>query len=108
MEKIVDQQLFDRAKRKVHCLRKFYTHLIIYVVVNVIISSLRIIRDLSRGESFEEAIFDFNSYSLWIFWGIGIIIHAISLFGLPVLLGKNWEEDKIKKYMNDNENNRWK
>jgi hypothetical protein len=108
MERNVDRQLFDRAKRKVHCLRKFYTHLIIYFVVNVMISSVKIIRNLNQGDSFEEAVFDFSSYGLWILWGIGIVIHAISVFGLPMVLGENWEEEKIKMYMNDNEKSRWK
>jgi len=35
-------------------------------------------------------------YWVTVFWGIGIIWHAIGVFGK---LGKNWEEKKIKELM---------
>jgi hypothetical protein len=30
-----------------------------------------------------------------------LAIHAFSVFGLPLILGDNWEEEKIKQYMED-------
>lgn len=107
MDKITNQKAYSRAKEKVNCLRKFYTHLTLYLVVNVLISSFKIYRNLSNGESFEEAFLDFNNYFVWLFWGIGLLIHAFSVFGIPMILGKNWEEEKIRKYMDDNDHNRW-
>jgi hypothetical protein len=35
-------------------------------------------------------------YWVTIFWGIGVIWHAISVYGK---LGKNWEDKKIKEIM---------
>jgi len=35
-------------------------------------------------------------YWVTVFWGIGVIGHAIGVFGK---LGKNWEEKKIKELM---------
>ena len=107
MEKFADQKAYIRAKQKVDCLRKFYFHLTIYFIVNILISSLKIYRNLSHGESFEDAFFDFSNYAVWLFWGIGLVIHTFSVFGLPMILGRNWEEEKIKKYMEDNGHNRW-
>lgn len=107
MEKIANHQAYNKAKQRVDCLRKFYSHLTIYLVVNILISSLKVYRNLSHGESFEEAFFDFSTYVVWLFWGIGLVIHAFSVFGLPMILGRNWEEEKIKKYMEDNDRNRW-
>jgi hypothetical protein len=42
-------------------------------------------------------------------WGIGLVFHAIKVFGLSPFFGKNWEERKIKEYMEEDEpRNRWK
>jgi hypothetical protein len=73
-------------------------------VVNGVIYVFKIIRNLRRGESFEEAFFDFSISGIWLIWGIVLAIHAFSIFGLPLILGKNWEEEKIQKFMEDEKN----
>ena len=35
-------------------------------------------------------------------WGIVLIFHAVGTFGIPNLFSKDWEERKIKEYMNNN------
>ena len=56
---------------------------------------------MNNGETFNEAFFDLSTFILWLLWGIGLALHAFSVFGLPFLLGKNWEEEKIKSFMDD-------
>lgn len=90
---------YNRAKRRVDRLRAFYSHLTVYVIINTIITIIKINRNLNNGESFGEAFFDFSTFLSWLFWGIAIAIHAFSVFGLPLILGENWEEDKIEQYM---------
>jgi hypothetical protein len=34
-------------------------------------------------------------------WGIGLFFHASKTFEFNPLLGKNWEERQIKKYMEE-------
>ena len=95
------EQAYLKAKHRVEKLRKFYTHLSVYIVVNGAIYALKIIRNLRLGESFEEAFFDFSISGIWLIWGIVLAIHAFSVFGLPLILGDNWEEEKIKQFMED-------
>jgi 2TM domain len=33
-------------------------------------------------------------------WGIGILAHALSVFGITGLFGSDWEEKKIAELMN--------
>jgi hypothetical protein len=95
------EHAYLKAKTRVGKLKTFYKHLTVYVVVNGAIYAFKIIRKLRRGESFEDAFFDFSISGIWLIWGIVLAIHAFSVFGLPLILGDNWEEEKIKQYMED-------
>ncbi len=90
------------AMKRVEDLKKFYKHVTVYVAINLVISILKISRNLSNGETLEEAIYDFNTYAVWLFWGIAIVIQAFKLFGLNFILGKDWEERQIEKHINKN------
>lgn len=107
MKKQDRENNYLRAKARVDRIRGFYTHLIVYVLVNIGISTFKVIRNLNNGESFEEAFFDLSTFIIWMLWGIGLALHAFSLYGIPMLLGKNWEEEKIKKYMNEDQSKNW-
>jgi hypothetical protein len=98
------ERTYLKVKHRVDKLKAFYTHLAVYAVVNGVIYVFKIIRNLRRGESFEEAFFDFSISGIWLIWGIVLAIHAFSIFGLPLILGKNWEEEKIQKFMEDEKN----
>lgn len=97
------ERAFLNAKRRVDKLRGFYTHLAVYLVVNIVVSAFKIIRNIKNGESFEEAIFDLSFSGIWLLWGVGLTIHAFTVFVLPLLIGHNWEEEKIKKFMEEEE-----
>ena len=101
------ERAFLSAKRRVEKLRAFYTHLGVYIVVNCLISAFKIFRNLRNGESFEDAFFDFSFSASWLFWGVGLAIHAFAVFGLPLILGNNWEEEKIKQYMEEDKHNNY-
>ncbi|WP_296386435.1 2TM domain-containing protein [Winogradskyella sp.] len=92
---------FIRARNKVEKLKRFYTHLTVYFVINTVISAVKIMNNTNNGETFKEALFDFSTLASWLLWGVAIVIHAFSVFGLPLILGDDWEERKIEKYMND-------
>ncbi len=96
-----EQEKYLRAKGRVDEIKKYYTHLVVYIVVNTFISINKIMRNMSNGETFSEAFFDFNTFAVWVFWGIGIAFHTFKVFGFNLILGKNWEERKIKKYMDE-------
>ena len=92
---------YHRALERVDRLRGFYYHAMVYIIINLVISVYKVLRNLNYGETFEEAFFDLNTFIVWLFWGIGLALHAFSVFGLPLLLGRNWEARKIEEYMNE-------
>ncbi|RED42742.1 2TM domain-containing protein [Winogradskyella eximia] len=92
---------FLKAKNKVEKLKRFYTHLGVYFVINTIITVVKVMSNMNMGETFDQAFYDFSTLATWLVWGIAIALHAFSVFGLPLILGEDWEERKIEKYMND-------
>lgn len=94
----------ERAKKRVLELKGFYTHLTVYIAVNTFISTMKIVRNMGDGESFNEAFFDFGTFAVWFFWGIGLLFHGLKVFSYNPILGKNWEERQIQKYMDKEKN----
>lgn len=83
---------YKRAKEHVNEIKGFYTHAMVYALV---ISAL--------------ALLNYNTTTFpWVLfpalgWGIGLLGHGLSTFGYPFILGKDWEERKIKEFMERNE-----
>ncbi len=88
-----------RAKKRVKELKGFYVHLAIYLIINSFISVNKVIRNVYQGETINEALLDFGTFAVWIFWGIGLAIHGLNVVGLPFLFGKDWEERKIQEFI---------
>lgn len=94
------EKKLKRAKKRVEELKGFYIHLAVYLIINTFISLNKVIRNVyGNGESFKEAIWDFGTFAVWIFWGIGLAFHTIHVFGLNPFFGKDWEEKQIEKYI---------
>lgn len=85
---------YQEARKRVKQIKGFYSHLLIYVVVNLMIVALNI-QNLSPGESY----FQFKNFMTAFFWGIGLIAHGFSVFVPQWILGNNWEERKIRELM---------
>jgi hypothetical protein len=84
-----EDEKYKAAKERVEEIKGFYVHLFIYIVVNI---GLIIVDVLT------------SPLQLWFYWpllgwGIGIAAHATSVFGIKGVLGKEWEERKIKEIM---------
>lgn len=92
---------YIKARHKVEKLKRFYIHLVVYLVINTVITVVKIMNNINNGETFNEAFFDFATVITWLIWGIAIALHAFSVFGIQFILGDDWEERKIEKYMND-------
>lgn len=100
--KIIEQEKYDRAAKKVKRIKGFYSHLLVYVVINIMIVIINI-QNLDDGESY----FQWHNFTTLGFWGIGLLAHGMSVFMPDIVLGKNWEERKIKEYMDKQRHNRW-
>ena len=88
------------AKKKVKSLRKFYMHLFIFLIVNMTLLFKLIL--LEKDESLDT--FVWLVLNIMITWSIGVIIHAWYVFDGKILFSKNYEERKIKEYMQNDKN----
>lgn len=79
------------AKRKVKRMKGFYIHAAVYVLVNLFIIAQNIQED--------KLLSDMDNYWTAIFWGIGLLAHAASVFVPNFILGNDWEERKTKELM---------
>lgn len=101
-KKYTKEDNYLKAKKKVETIKGFYRHLAVYVIVNCFITVFIIIR---KGESFIDAIWDLQTFFTWVPWGIGVLIHGLVVFEVfKFLLGKKWEERKIKELMEKESN----
>ena len=83
------------AKNKVEKEKGLYTHLFIYIVVNLVITGFKVNNSLDSWDSFIDKIIGIDVLSTWVIWGIFLILHFVSFkYGLA------WEERKIEKLMN--------
>ncbi len=87
-----EEDAYLRAKKKLDKLVGFYWHLAVYVAVNLFL----IILIVSNSD---QGFFDFGTWATPFFWGIGLLFHFLGVFGPNFMFGKNWEEKKIKEYM---------
>jgi hypothetical protein len=77
----------EEARRHVRALRGFYTHALVFVVVNLGLAAMH--ADSSPGR--------------WGFgwgtagWGIGLAFHALFVF--TGWLGADWEERQVRRYL---------
>ena len=90
-----EEERYLRAQKRVKEIKGFYNHLFWYVVINIMIVLIVV---ATYDWDFKQ-IFNFNAYSTALFWGIGILFHAIGVFGKGFAFSKKWEERKIKEYM---------
>lgn len=98
----LEQQKFERAKKRVKAVAGFYKHLMVYILVNLFLISMKYI-NLDPGEKFLE----FSTFSTAFFWGIGLAFHALGVFGTNIFLGNDWEEKKIQELMNKDKGTKW-
>ncbi|WP_236625361.1 2TM domain-containing protein [Mangrovimonas yunxiaonensis] len=55
----------------------------------------------SSGKSF----FQWENFSTAMFWGVGLLIHALTVYAPNFIMGKNWEARKIKQFMEQDAKN---
>lgn len=98
--KYQEEERYIKAKKRVEEIKGFYGNLIAYVIVNI---GLLVINILTSPNY------------LWFFWpmlgwGIGVVFHGMKVFNYMPFIGKDWEEKKIKEFMDkeDQSKNTWK
>ncbi len=95
-----EEYKYKRAKKKVKRIKGFYNHLAVYLSINIIITAVHTVHSLRDGLPFIDAIWNLQTFFNWIPWGIGLLIHGIVVLDAPsLLMGKNWEDKKIKELL---------
>jgi len=89
-----ERLLYIKAKRKVKEIKGFYIHLLIYIIVNGIQAFSNIVEE---HKSFQDIASE--QFITLILWGIVLAIHAGSVFLPNFVFGRDWEERKIKEYI---------
>ena len=84
----VNDQRYLKAKEKVEKLKGFYAHLTIYLIFIPVFIFLNVF-----SGTFPWAIFPIVG------WGIGVLGHAAETFSFNPFFGRNWEENKIREFM---------
>jgi hypothetical protein len=84
-----DQERYQLARARVQQLRLFYTHVCVYVFVNILLQFTNLLIDPS---------------SLWFYWpllgwGNGLAAHAFLVYGAGSIMGKELEEKKIRQIL---------
>jgi len=90
----INELRYERAKEHVEKLKGFYVHLAIYLIMVPVFIVLNF-----RSTGFPWAIFPIAG------WGFGITGHAMETFSYHPFLGKNWEEKKLKQFMEEDDYN---
>lgn len=86
-----EYERYQEAAKKVKEIKGFYSHLTIYILV----ISLLIYINLK-----------YTPQHIWFIWsaagwGFGLLGHASKVFNWFPFLGKDWEEKKIQKFMEE-------
>ncbi|MDN7024870.1 2TM domain-containing protein [Methanoculleus sp. FWC-SCC1] len=84
-----EEERYRRARKHVEDVRGFYTHLGIYITINLLLVAINLLT--SPGALW--------FYWVTLFWGVGLVFHALDVFVGNRIFGKEWEERKIREVM---------
>lgn len=90
MENFNKENKYIKAKERVERIKKFYSSLLSYVVFIAFLAALNYYIDGWDHPWFLWAAFG---------WGIGIVFSAVKAFQWNPFFNKDWEERKIKEFM---------
>ncbi len=96
-----DNDKYNRALKRMKDIKGFYSHLVVYLVVNLLLI-------LAHMGVFTHGIVNIDiasksSFMTPFFWGIGLFFHGLYVFQHKFRFFRDWEERKIKEYMEKDE-----
>ncbi|WP_299157515.1 2TM domain-containing protein [uncultured Tenacibaculum sp.] len=104
---MIQEDKYIRAQKTVAKQKNFYNHLQLFVLIMLIIMFF----SNTIFNFFENHIANPNTLkwakaNIWVnslLWGIGLLIYGIYVFKDKFTFIENWEREKIKSIMNENE-----
>lgn len=88
-EPLTEQQLMERARRRVSDIVAFAVHVIVYVAVNAGIWLI----DIAEGGGVDWA------YWTTIPWGVGVAVHGIVLVLELRVFSEDWRDRQVQNYV---------
>jgi len=84
-----DDDRYFQARKRVQEIKGFYGNLTAYILVNIGFLVLNLLTTPNE---------------LWFYWpmlgwGVGVVIHGMRAFNYIPFFGKDWEDQKIKEFM---------
>ncbi|MBQ4914773.1 2TM domain-containing protein [Maribacter sp. MMG018] len=114
MENVHQSEKFVRAQRQVAQIKKFYKHVRIFIVVNIILLLIKFkVQDYFDSQGFNDENFvdwfEWNIIGTPILWGIILLVHGIYVFKFKAIpwtemkpgFVKNWEKKQIEKFLKE-------
>ncbi|HET8737788.1 MAG TPA: 2TM domain-containing protein [Pricia sp.] len=86
----IENKRYEKAKKKVEAIKGFYGNLLAYCIVIPFLAWLNY-----RTTTFPWVLFTILG------WGFGLTMHGMEAFGYNPILGKRWEEKKMREFMED-------
>ena len=103
-----------RALKRVDAIKKFYQHLSIYLLINILLLFVKYqVLEYLMAEGIQDPgfldWFQWNFFATPFLWGIGLLIHGIYVFKFnarplkelkPKFL-KDWEQRQLQKFLDE-------
>jgi hypothetical protein len=91
-----DIERYQRAQKQVQEIKGFYGHLLSFVVFMLFFLFINL---------------KYSPEYLWFYWpmlgwGIGLLFHGLRVFNYFPFLNRDWEEKKIKQFMEEENKNK--
>jgi len=93
-ENMTNQEKLERAQERVKAEKGFYGNLTAYCII---IPFLFFVNWFSSGLQIPWFLFAATG------WGLGLFFHYMEVFNYNPLFGKDWEQRKIRKYMEEDD-----
>ncbi|MAN58392.1 MAG: hypothetical protein CMC08_01000 [Flavobacteriaceae bacterium] len=92
---------YEKAKKRVEEIKGFYTHLAVYLIINVLLLLFNL--GVFQNGWINLHIPSWSLFTTPFFWGIGLLGHGLYVFGGGIRFYKNWEERKLRQFMEEEE-----
>lgn len=105
---------FQRTKKRIEQIKGFYRHLTFYILINTVllIGKTNVFGFFAERGVVDQGFFDWLNWNIVltpILWGVGLLIHglyvfkdkSISIRQLKPKALRDWEENQIQKYMEE-------
>jgi hypothetical protein len=89
MDDITQHPRYREARRYARQVRGFYTHLMVYVLVNASLFAINYFTNPGR------IWYGWATFG----WGIGLLAHGLAVFAFGGWFGARWEDRKVREYL---------